>query len=137
MAGFEFLGAESFDGHADVLFLAARIGKAEVNEFDVLIFDCLEDLFWGHIFFLETGFLFFIESVAAKSGPHSAIKRKSPRLQKLESKTSSSAARHVVVSKPLCFITQTFCSCPWGNSELLDLGNRGGTSFCLIAYSLC
>src|SRR5215510_12209607 len=33
------------------------------------------------IFFLETGFV-FMESVTAKNGQHSAIKRKSPRLQK-------------------------------------------------------
>src|SRR5262249_12750324 len=56
--------------------------KAEVNEFDVLIFNCLEYLFWGHSFFLETGIV-FMESVTAKNGQHSAIKRKSPRLQKI------------------------------------------------------
>src|SRR6185436_20232884 len=48
--GFELILAESLDGHTDVLFLAARIGKAEIHEFDVFIFDGLEYLFWGHIF---------------------------------------------------------------------------------------
>ncbi len=60
MAGFEFVRAEGCDGHADVLFLAARIGEAKVNEFDVLIFNCLEYLFWVSCFFLSNpGFGFY------------------------------------------------------------------------------
>jgi hypothetical protein len=52
MARFEFIGIESFRRHAHVLFLAACIRKAEVDEFNALIFDCLKYFFRGHIFFL-------------------------------------------------------------------------------------
>jgi len=51
VTGFEFVRAEGFDWHADVLFLAAGVGKAEVDEFDVLILDCLEYFFCSHKFF--------------------------------------------------------------------------------------
>src|SRR5262249_39611783 len=52
VAGFKFLRTESLDRHADVLFLAARIRKAQVDEFDVFILDSLEYFFWSHNFFL-------------------------------------------------------------------------------------
>ena len=84
MAGFEFLRSKRLDRDAHVLFLAARVGKAEIDEFNVLILDCLEYVFWGHSLFLALSnrSLFFIESAAeilTENAQHSAINKKSLR----------------------------------------------------------
>jgi hypothetical protein len=47
VTGLKFFRAEGFYWHADVLFLAARVGETKINEFDVLILDRLEYLFWS------------------------------------------------------------------------------------------
>ena len=84
VAGFEFLRSKRLDRDAHVLFLAARVGKAEIDEFNVLILDCLEYVFWGHSLFLALSnrSLFFIESAAeilTENAQHSAINKKSLR----------------------------------------------------------
>jgi hypothetical protein len=48
MAVFELVHAEGGDRHANVLFLAARIGEAEVHELDFLVLDQLEYVLGGH-----------------------------------------------------------------------------------------
>src|SRR5690242_1133468 len=65
MAGFEFLRAESLHRHADVLLFPARIREAQVDEFNVLIFDSLEYFFWSHGFFLLIGFSWRSKSKSA------------------------------------------------------------------------
>jgi hypothetical protein len=44
----ELFEAEGGNRHADVLFLAADIGEAEVDEFDHLFLDQLDYILWCH-----------------------------------------------------------------------------------------
>jgi hypothetical protein len=43
------LSIEGGNRHADVLFLAAGVGEAEVNETDFLFFDHLDYVLGGHV----------------------------------------------------------------------------------------
>ena len=51
VTGFELFRAEGFGRHAHVLFLAARVGETEIDEFNVLFLDQLENFFCRHGFF--------------------------------------------------------------------------------------
>jgi hypothetical protein len=48
VAVFELVHAEGGNRHADVLFLAAGIGEAEVDELDFLLFHHLDNFLGGH-----------------------------------------------------------------------------------------
>jgi hypothetical protein len=47
MTGLELVHREHFGRHRDVLFLAAGIGKAKVDELDLLLFEHLQHVGWG------------------------------------------------------------------------------------------
>jgi hypothetical protein len=48
MPAFELVHLERLRRHGDVLLLAAGIGKAQVNELDLLLFDHLHDVSGSH-----------------------------------------------------------------------------------------
>src|SRR5205085_9266669 len=50
VTGLEFFRAESLHRNADVLFFAARIGEAKIDEFDLFVFDGLKNFIWSHVF---------------------------------------------------------------------------------------
>src|SRR5439155_14209145 len=54
MSGFKLVRAEGRGRHADVLFLAARIGKAQIDELHVFVFDQLKYVFWSHFSSFES-----------------------------------------------------------------------------------
>jgi hypothetical protein len=47
MAVFELVHREHLGRHRDVLFLAAGIGKAKVDELDLFLFDHFQHVGWG------------------------------------------------------------------------------------------
>ena len=48
VAVLELVVAERLHGHGDVLLLSLRIGEAQVDEFDLVFLDCLEDVGYCH-----------------------------------------------------------------------------------------
>src|SRR5215467_7845528 len=101
-----------------MLFFTSRVGKAEVDEFDLLVFDQLEYVFCSHSPFL-VALIWLLSPVAVKKAFHSLPQTKKAFDLKNRSKTPLSSARHGSVPG-YDFITQIL----WGPQGVRPLGTR-------------
>src|SRR5262245_31476343 len=115
MAGLELLRPECFDWHAHMLFLASGVGKAQVDEFDIFIFDRLKNLFRGHFFSSKPKLCLMIPR--QRKRPTFCHKTKKALDLKLNRRLRRRSAWHHVVPKSLCFYNSDFLVVSTGKSK--------------------